>query len=1052
MRVPNKILFDTSTHRLGSQSSAYYKANEVVTTGKRINHIHDDPMGLAQVMRLNSSIAGLDQLDKNMDMGKTWLDASDSAMDSMKELVIDVNLEISQLVSSAAGPQERNDAIARIDGMLRQIVDLGNTQVNGSYIFGGSRTDKPPFIYHDRENPPRVSYEGDDEAFRIRTGDQKSMEVGRDGSTIFYMDYLKVNETNHSLVFQEDRGLGPAYRKTMTVEIPHGSYTKEELAMEVEKQMNAASAEDGYGLSYTVHYDKETSRYVIREKGAGTDSSVRTEILWNTGGNPRVENAAVTGSIPPESLTVNLRNPEHLTLATQENEPMRLVWDGKDSFTIENNPGYVLPGKVSPVNGKILLDLSDNGRTDLEITVDMEGIQAGDSIELNLVPFTGMTSIGRDMGFYGSNTSLLPPVSSTTPPYITAIEIGGTNQNIDFREIHPDGSSVDLTASISPKNYESMEELTAEIKRAMEEASHDAGQLEVPPRPGIEYAVSYDPATSRFMIREEGSTLHSLELLWETGSSSRVSSAGESLGFHVNDMVIESPVGDAAVLFDVTPENNRINFTESFVNADGEMETRTLTAVIPAGAYTSVADFEDAVSQAMTDTSEMLGNGVIYDLSYGYDPITGMGDRRFSMEVDASSMVPPPADPFAIGFLWESGGDSHRSMGAMLGYDSHDVEIPFPDTTPITYTADEDAVLFRITKENRHLDFQEVDESGNPGKVLSIILPTKEYTDPHELAADMEAGLREASPSGLPYAVGYDEISNTFSIRGGTQEVSEVRFLWNSGPNAHRSVGQTLGFDPAADTVAGFPMSDDKVVRVVLDQNNNRLDFREVVGKGEHQEFCELTAVVPEGEYTDMQDLAKAIEKAMEKESRDKGYGIRYDVTYDEQTGKFVIREEADRLHSLDLLFESGRNRSADSGGTGTSMAGIIGFSEKDISFTPMQSNRDVEWSLFRAMTDLMADLESNDVEGMEQGMQRLETSFQHVNSLHADTGIRFNRLEIQQSIHKDMRLSIKDHRSHLEDADMIEAIMNLQARELGYQAAMSSTSKIMKMSIMDYM
>ena len=42
--------------------------------------------------------------------------------------------------------------------------------------------------------------------------------------------------------------------------------------------------------------------------------------------------------------------------------------------------------------------------------------------------------------------------------------------------------------------------------------------------------------------------------------------------------------------------------------------------------------------------------------------------------------------------------------------------------------------------------------------------------------------------------------------------------------------------------------------------------------------------------------------------------------------------------------------------------------------------------------------------------------------------------------------------RSTIEDADMIEAIMNLQSIETTYQAALSSTAKIMKLSLVDYL
>ena len=108
MRVPNKILFDTSQYRLGNLSSDMLKANETVITGKRIQGVGDDPVGLSQVMHLKSSVSSMAQLDKNIGVGKTWLNATDAAMDSLKDLITEVNLEVSKLITASAGPQERD--------------------------------------------------------------------------------------------------------------------------------------------------------------------------------------------------------------------------------------------------------------------------------------------------------------------------------------------------------------------------------------------------------------------------------------------------------------------------------------------------------------------------------------------------------------------------------------------------------------------------------------------------------------------------------------------------------------------------------------------------------------------------------------------------------------------------------------------------------------------------------------------------------------------------------------------------------------------------------
>ena len=51
-----------------------------------------------------------------------------------------------------------------------------------------------------------------------------------------------------------------------------------------------------------------------------------------------------------------------------------------------------------------------------------------------------------------------------------------------------------------------------------------------------------------------------------------------------------------------------------------------------------------------------------------------------------------------------------------------------------------------------------------------------------------------------------------------------------------------------------------------------------------------------------------------------------------------------------------------------------------------------------------------------------------------------------------DLNFANTERLSQIEDADYTEAIMRLEATELAYQAALSSSAKIMTQTLMDYM
>ena len=181
MRVPTISTYVNATYRLGSLTSRLQTANEIISTQKRINEISDDPLGLSQVLSLRNSIGNLKQIQTNVTMGKSWLKGSESALDSVNNLILDAKTDVLRLANASSTADERKDAVERINSILAQIVSLGNTQVNGSYIFSGTDTNVIPFIYDTSVSPGKVVYQGNNTPFEIRTDRNSGVQVGQIG-------------------------------------------------------------------------------------------------------------------------------------------------------------------------------------------------------------------------------------------------------------------------------------------------------------------------------------------------------------------------------------------------------------------------------------------------------------------------------------------------------------------------------------------------------------------------------------------------------------------------------------------------------------------------------------------------------------------------------------------------------------------------------------------------------------------------------------------------------------------------------------------------------
>ena len=284
MRVANRTVYDTITFNLGNITEELYKANKVVATGKRINSLSDDPVGLTQCLAIRSSLANLEQLEKNISTARTWLNAGESALSGINDLLADTKVLCLQMANDSMNETDRADAAGLVDGTLRQILSLANTHVNGQYIFAGTKTDTRPFAFDDEENPTKVSYSGNNSPFAVKIGKDLNVAVGRDGEEVFWDSYVVIDETNNKIDFEEIWPAGPVGDVVLSATIPSGKYTPGQLATVVQSAMRSASSADGNSINYEVSYDPSTKAFSIQD-GLGGNDLTELQLLWETGSN-----------------------------------------------------------------------------------------------------------------------------------------------------------------------------------------------------------------------------------------------------------------------------------------------------------------------------------------------------------------------------------------------------------------------------------------------------------------------------------------------------------------------------------------------------------------------------------------------------------------------------------------------------------------------------------------------------------------------------------------------------------------------------------------------
>ena len=107
--------------------------------------------------------------------------------------------------------------------------------------------------------------------------------------------------------------------------------------------------------------------------------------------------------------------------------------------------------------------------------------------------------------------------------------------------------------------------------------------------------------------------------------------------------------------------------------------------------------------------------------------------------------------------------------------------------------------------------------------------------------------------------------------------------------------------------------------------------------------------------------------------------------------------------------------------------------------------------NLFETVGKLVGYLETNNQEGIQQALENLRESNEHILNNAARIGARENRLKVAHSVLQTLEYSETNQLSMVEDVDMTELMTQLASQQIIYETVLKSSSMIMRMSLANY-
>ncbi len=163
-RISSTSLTDQSIKFLNSNLSILSKLQERLASGQNINQPSDDPVGLTRILDLSNSLSTDDRFSRNIESALAEVSVADSVMSNVTQLIHRAK-DLAVQGATFTADQTGRDALAlEIDEIVNQTVQLGNTSIGEKFVFGGKRTQFPPFTRVGANvnylgNPPATAWE-----------------------------------------------------------------------------------------------------------------------------------------------------------------------------------------------------------------------------------------------------------------------------------------------------------------------------------------------------------------------------------------------------------------------------------------------------------------------------------------------------------------------------------------------------------------------------------------------------------------------------------------------------------------------------------------------------------------------------------------------------------------------------------------------------------------------------------------------------------------------------------------------------------------------------
>jgi flagellar hook-associated protein 3 FlgL len=178
-----RVTFNTvhgGVYHLNAAASQAERARQQIESGKRLQVASDDPSAMRRAVAGRAELAGLDTYARTADAATARLATLDSVLSDIVERLTQATVAATSARGTTATVESREASALALEGLRDDLVADVNVTFRGTYLFGGSRSQTPPYV----QVAGAWTYQGDAAPVEVDLGQGRTVQIARDGQAV----------------------------------------------------------------------------------------------------------------------------------------------------------------------------------------------------------------------------------------------------------------------------------------------------------------------------------------------------------------------------------------------------------------------------------------------------------------------------------------------------------------------------------------------------------------------------------------------------------------------------------------------------------------------------------------------------------------------------------------------------------------------------------------------------------------------------------------------------------------------------------------------------